>query len=188
MATISPELIGGATWFSGVDWGKGTATVDDFADFVGAAMPGLLRYGHALTGNPHDAADLVQGVLEKIGSRWSLVVRKTGDPLAYTRRAMANAHVSRWRRSRRESLVSDIPDSGDGAVTIRYAFEDEPLWHALRDLPPRQRAVVVLRYYEGLSEIEIAQTLGVSQGTVKSQASKAMATLRTKLAATVEGR
>lgn len=186
MATISPELIGGATLFSGVDWGKGTATVDDFADFVGAAMPGLLRYGHALTGNPHDAADLVQGVLEKIGSRWSLVVRKTGDPLAYTRRAMANAHVSRWRRSRRESLVSDIPDT---AVTReRYAFEDEPLWHALRDLPPRQRAVVVLRYYEGLSEIEIAQTLGVSQGTVKSQASKAMATLRTKLAATVEGR
>ncbi len=113
-------------------------------------------------------------------------MRKTGDPLAYTRRAMANAHISRWRRSRRESLVSDIPDT---AVTReRYAFEDEPLWHALRDLPPRQRAVVVLRYYEGLSEIEIAQTLGVSQGTVKSQASKAMATLRTKLAATVEGR
>ncbi len=64
MATISPELMGGAAWFSGVDWGKGTATVDDFAEFVGAAMPGLLRYGHALTGNPHDAADLVQGVLE----------------------------------------------------------------------------------------------------------------------------
>lgn len=186
MVMLAPELSGAAPWISGVDWGKGTATVDDFADFVGAAMPGLLRYGHALTGNPHDAADLVQGVLEKIGSRWSFVVRKTGDPLAYTRRAMANAHISRWRRTRRESLVSDIPDT----VTTRerYAFEDEPLWHALRDLPPRQRAVIVLRYYEGLSEIEIAQTLGVSQGTVKSQASKAMATLRTRLAATVEGR
>ena len=64
-------------------------------------LPGLLRYGHALTGNPHDAADLVQTVLEKIGSRWSYVQEKTGDPLAYVRRSMANAHVSRWRRTRR---------------------------------------------------------------------------------------
>ncbi|HVK20039.1 MAG TPA: SigE family RNA polymerase sigma factor [Actinokineospora sp.] len=170
----------------GVDWGEGAVIVDDFAEFVGVSMPGLLRYGHALTGNPHDAADLVQSVLEKIGSRWSSVAHKTGDPLAYTRRAMANAHISRWRRTRRENLVADIPDT---VVTReRYSFEDEPLWQALRDLPPRQRAVIVLRYYEGLSESEIAHTLGVSAGTVKSQASKAMATLRTKLATTVEGR
>ncbi|MBM7771116.1 RNA polymerase sigma-70 factor (sigma-E family) [Actinokineospora baliensis] len=160
--------------------------MDEFADFARAAMPGLLRYGHALTGNPHDAADLVQGVLERIGSRWSSVARKAGDPLAYTRRAMANAHVSRWRRTRRENLVADLPESPTDRV--RYAFEDEPLWQALRALPPKQRAVVVLRYYEGLSEAEIAQTLGVSAGTVKSQASKAMAALRTRLGATAEGR
>lgn len=164
----------------------GECSVDDFGEFVRAALPGLLRYGHALAGNPHDAADLVQTVLEKIGSRWVSVVRDTGDPLAYTRRAMANTHISRWRKTRKESLVADLPDVA--AVAQRDSFDNEPLWQALRALPPRQRAVIVLRYYEGLSESEIAETLGVSAGTVKSQASKAMASLRTRLEATTEGR
>ncbi|AXB45949.1 SigE family RNA polymerase sigma factor [Amycolatopsis albispora] len=157
----------------------------DFEEFVTANLPGLMRYGHALTGNPHDAADLVQTVLEKIGSRWTHVQRKTGDPMAYIRRSMANAHISRWRRTKRENLVADIPD----ARPYEHAdpFEHEPLWQALRALPPRQRAVVVLRYYEGLSEAEIAASLGVSQGTVKSQASKALASLRVKLKPAVEG-
>lgn len=156
----------------------------DFEEFVRSELPGLLRYGHALTGNPHDAADLVQTVLEKVGSRWGDLRRRTGDPMAYIRRSMANAHISRWRRIRRESLVADIPDQrgyADGDP-----FEHEPLWSALRHLPPRQRAVMVLRYYEGLSEIEIAHSLGVSPGTVKSQASKAMASLRTRLGVPVE--
>ncbi|RJQ90631.1 SigE family RNA polymerase sigma factor [Amycolatopsis panacis] len=151
----------------------------DFADFVRAALPGLLRYGHALTGNPHDAADLVQTVLEKIGTRWANVYQKTGDPIAYVRRSMANAHVSRWRRTRRESLVADPPETSPCAP--KDPFEHEPLWQALRNLPPRQRTVLVLRYYEGLSEVEIAEALGISQGTVKSQASKAIASLRGKL-------
>lgn len=159
---------------------------EDFTEFVRATLPGLLRYGHALAGNPHDAADLVQGVLERIGARWTTVVRRTGDPLAYTRRAMANAHVSRWRRTRRENLVADLPDTS--VVWQPDRFADEPLWQALRALPPRQRAVIVLRYYEDLSEVEIARTLGIAQGTVKSQANKAMATLRTRLGAVAEGR
>jgi RNA polymerase sigma-70 factor (sigma-E family) len=156
----------------------------DFGEFVRASLPGLLRYGHALTGNPHDAADLVQTVLEKIGSRWTHVQRKTGDPLAYIRRSMANAHISRWRRTRRENLVAELPDIQP--VTPADPFEHEPLWQALRDLPPRQRAVIVLRYYEGLSEAEIAEALGVSQGTVKSQASKAIASLRVTMTPAVE--
>ncbi|WP_425548679.1 SigE family RNA polymerase sigma factor [Amycolatopsis ultiminotia] len=151
----------------------------DFADFVRAALPGLLRYGHALTGNPHDGADLVQTVLEKIGTRWSYVCEKTGDPIAYVRRSMANAHISRWRRTRRENLVADPPETSSCAP--KDPFEHEPLWQALRALPPRQRTVMVLRYYEGLSEVEIADTLGISRGTVKSQASKAIASLRVKL-------
>ncbi|KMS83339.1 RNA polymerase sigma70 factor [Streptomyces regensis] len=150
-----------------------------FGEFVEANLPGLLRYGHALTGNQHDAADLVQTVLEKIGSRWPSVQRKAADPAAYVRRSMANAHISRWRKHRRESLVADLPESG--AATPADPFEHEPLWQALKDLPPRQRAVIVLRYYEELSEAEIAASLGVSTGTVKSQASKAIATLRGKL-------
>lgn len=163
----------------------GEATTD-FAEFVRAALPGLLRYGHALTGNPHDAADLVQTVLEKVGSRWTLVQRKTGDPLAYVRRSMANAHISKWRRTRRENLVADIPEVA--GTPRRDSFDNEPLWQALRSLPPRQRAVIVLRYYDGLSEAEIAESLGVSAGTVKSQASKAMSALRARLDGEYEGR
>jgi RNA polymerase sigma-70 factor (sigma-E family) len=159
--------------------------VEDFADFVRQALPGLLRYGHMLTGNPHDAADLVQTVLEKIGSRWHVIARKTGDPVAYARKAMVNAHVSRWRRSKRESLLAEFPDEPD--TPREDPFDNEPLWDALRGLPPRQRAVLVLRYYEELSEAEIAAVLGVSRGTVKSQASKAMATLRDRLGTSVGG-
>nr|WP_263254455.1 SigE family RNA polymerase sigma factor [Saccharopolyspora rosea] len=161
------------------------ATEDDFAEFVRATLPGLMRYGHALTGNPHDAADLVQTVLEKVGARWSKISRTTDEPLAYVRRAMANAHISRWRRTRRETLLADFPDVP--AAAHRDRLEDEPLWTALRSLPPRQRAVIVLRYYEGLSEAEIADTLGISRGTVKSQASKALTTLRRRLGAHAEG-
>jgi RNA polymerase sigma-70 factor (sigma-E family) len=165
-----------------------TGEAEDFGEFVRAVLPGLLRYGHALTGNPHDAADLVQGVLERIGARWSSVLHRTGDPVAYARRSMANAHVSRWRRTRRENLVAELPE--DTSVVWQYdKFDDEPLWQALRALPPRQRAVMVLRYYEDLSEAEIATTLGITKGTVKSQANKAMASLRVRLGVkAVEGR
>jgi RNA polymerase sigma-70 factor (sigma-E family) len=181
--TVSvPAFSGVESWAVTTHRGRAVAVpgeLTDFSEFVESALPGLLRYGHALTGNPHDAADLVQTVLEKIGSRWTHVQRKTGDPLAYIRRSMANAHVSRWRRTRRESLMADMPETQP--FTPADPFEHEPLWLALRALPPRQRAVMVLRYYEGLSEIEIAQTLSISTGTVKSQASKAIASLRTKL-------
>jgi RNA polymerase sigma-70 factor (sigma-E family) len=159
--------------------------VEDFAEFVRQALPGLLRYGHILTGNPHDAADLVQSVLEQVGARWQTIARKSGDPMAYTRRAMVNAHVSRWRRRRKESLLAEVPDIP--AEPQGDPFDNEPLWEALRGLPPRQRAVLVLRYYEEKSEAEIAAVLGVSRGTVKSQTSKAMAALRSRLQASVGG-
>ena len=165
--------------------GDMAATEDDFAEFVGVARPGLMRYGHALTGNPHDAADLVQTVLEKVGARWSRVSQNCEDPRAYVRKAMANTHVSRWRRTRRETLIAEFPDVPAQARHDR--LEDEPVWQALQSLPPRQRAVVVLRFYEGLTEAEIADTLGVSCGTVKSQNSKAMATLRKRLGPLAEG-
>ena len=184
MTAIATGLV--ASWCPEPDATRSIDAVadqDDFSVFVREALPGLLRYGHVLTGNPHDAADLVQTVLEKIGSRWSTVVRKTGDPVAYTRKAMANSHISRWRRTRRENLVADFPDVG--GVADKDPFDREPLWQALRDLPPRQRAVIVLRYYEEMSESEIADTLGISKGTVKSQASKAMASLRGRLGTAV---
>jgi RNA polymerase sigma factor (sigma-70 family) len=91
---------------------------------------------------------------------------------------MVNARTSRWRRRRPETLVDQVPEI---AAPTRDRFDDEPLWQALRALPKRQRAVIVLRYYEDLSEAEIAATLGISTGTVKSQASRAIATLRQRL-------
>jgi RNA polymerase sigma-70 factor (sigma-E family) len=182
MSTLEPVA---GPWRVTLDRGGGATAVEDFAEFVQQALPGLLRYGHMLTGNPHDAADLVQTVLEKLGSRWSSIVHKTGDPVAYARRSMANAHISRWRRTRRESLIADLPDRP--AETAPDPFDNEPLWEALRGLPPRQRAVMVMRYYDDLSEADIAAALGVSRGTVKSQSSKAMATLRARLGTSVGG-
>ena len=124
-------------------------------------------------------------MLLAMAATFAAVTVFSGDPMAYARRAMANAHISRWRRTRRESLVADLPDTG--AVWQPDRFADEPLWQALRALPPRQRAVIVLRYYDDLSEAEIARTLGISRGTVKSQANKAMSALRTRMGA-AEGR
>lgn len=160
-----------------VDEAGRSSLMTEFGDFAEQALPGLLRYGHALTGSPHDAADLVQGVLERVGSRWSKV-RRADDPLAYVRRAMANDHVSRWRRNRREIPVHEIPER---IRAERDRLDGEPVWQALGDLPPRQRAVIVLRYYEGMSEAEIADALNISRGTVKSQASRALDKLRAVL-------
>lgn len=127
----------------------------------------------------------MQTVLEKVGARWSKISRNCQEPTAYVRKAMANTHVSRWRRTRRETLLAEFPDVP--AAERHDRLEDEPVWHALQQLPPRQRAVVVLRYYEGLSEVEIAEELGVSCGTIKSQSSKALTTLRRELGPLAEG-
>jgi RNA polymerase sigma-70 factor (sigma-E family) len=173
-------------WARRTHQGAAAATEDDFAEFARVALPGLLRYGHALTGNPHDAADLVQTVLEKVGARWARISESCADPRAYVRKAMANTHISRWRRTRRETLIAEFPHVP--AAERHDRLEDEPVWQALQSLPPRQRAVVVLRYYEGLSESEIAQELGVSCGTVKSQNSKALASLRRRFEPAAGGR
>lgn len=148
------------------------------AAFARAALPELLRFGVAVAGSRVDAEDLVQGALESTGRRWRHV-RAQGDATGYVKRAMVNAHISRWRRLRRERLTPATPDSA--TVTGDLPFEG-PMWEALAGLPPRQRAVLVLRYYEDLPEVEIAAVLGCAPGTVKSQASKALANLRRVLA------
>lgn len=161
------------------------APFTDFTAYVEAQLPALLRFGYALTGNRHDAGDLVQDALERVGLRWSRIQRGGGHPHAYTRRTMVNAWTSRWRRHRRETLVANPPDT---CGHLPDHLDNDDLWAALRRLPPRQRAVIVLRYYEDLSEKEIAMTLGVTPGTVKSQASRALATLREQLDATPDHR
>jgi RNA polymerase sigma-70 factor (sigma-E family) len=153
--------------------------VDAFDAFVRARMPSLLRFAHALTGDPHTAADLVQDALERTGMRWSRL-DKQGDPEAYVRRAILNGRTSRWRKLRRETLVDALPER---AGVTDPAGRDEQLWRLLKELPQRQRAVIVLRYYEDMSEEQIAQTLGCAPGTVKSQASKALMKLRAAMPA-----
>ncbi|MDX6206371.1 MAG: hypothetical protein QOF39_2428 [Frankiales bacterium] len=146
---------------------------------MGAALPGLLRFGYVLTGDPHRGEELVQSALVTTYRRWNHLRQE--EPHAYVRRAMVNAHTSLWRRHRRESpLPEGFEQTAAGAGPARYDDVDLVL-RALRVLPPRQRAVIVLRYYDDLSEAEIAHALGCSPGTVKSQASRALRTLRQEL-------
>jgi RNA polymerase sigma-70 factor (sigma-E family) len=155
---------------------------EGFEEFVAAALPGLLRFGVVLTGDRHRADDLVQTALVKTMRRWRAIDHD--QPVAYVRRAMVNAQLSGWRRGRRETA---LPEGFDVAcrtdATASYDDQDQ-LARALAVLPPRQRAVIVLRYYAGFSEAEIAETLGCATGTVKSQASKALQRLRAELGPT----
>ncbi|WP_328992530.1 SigE family RNA polymerase sigma factor [Kribbella sp. NBC_01245] len=147
-----------------------------FNEFVQARLPKLLRFGHALTGDPHSGADLVQDALERAMLAWSRIDAKD-DPEGYVRRIMVNRNVSIWRRHRKERLTDQPPEKASGESPGNE--RDDGLWEAIKQLPAKQRAVIVLRYYEDLSEVQIAATMGVSTGTVKSQASRAMAKLRT---------
>ncbi len=147
-----------------------------------ASWPRLHRYGYVLTGSSHEAEELVQETLVRVFQAWHRV-GGAGAAFAYTRTAMARTHVSRWRSLTRRTELEDRtaldrsaqPPASDWESTS--AHEDE-VWRALAQLPPRQRAVVVLRFYEDLSERAIADVLGCAVGTVKSQLSRALAKLR----------
>jgi RNA polymerase sigma-70 factor (sigma-E family) len=156
----------------------GDEAYDAFDQFVRARMPALLRFAYAVTGDPHVAADLVQDALEKTGVHWTRIER-TADPEAYVKRAIINGRISRWRKLRRETLMDSLPEPRQTATGP--TGRDQELWDLLATLPRRQRAVLVLRFYEDMSEQQIADTLGCAPGTVKSQASKALAKLRAAL-------
>ena len=146
-----------------------------FDDFVRARLPHLLRFGRALTGDEHRGADLVQDALERALPRWGRI--ESEDPEGYVRRIMVNRNVSVWRGVRRERLTSTTPDR-----THLDPERDDALFAALRALPARQRTVIALRYLADQTEAQTAEAMGCSLGTVKSQASDAMKTLRTRLA------
>jgi RNA polymerase sigma-70 factor (sigma-E family) len=149
----------------------------EFEDFVVARGSALLRTAVLLcAGSRHDAEDVVQTALEKAYRHWS---RVEGDPEPYVRRILVNVTISRARRWKllREVHMAQPPEplvsAADDGVVLRDLLVRE-----LRRLPPRQRAVLVLRYWEDLSEAQIAALLGCSAGTVKSQAAKGLARLR----------
>jgi len=149
----------------------------EFSAYLAARQPALLRTAYLLTGDRHTAEDLVQTALAKLYLSWDKVNRRESLD-GYVRRILVNENNSLWRRAWKRSEVATefVPDHG---VTDAYdEGEASEIWEAVQSLPRRQRAVIVLRYYEQLSESEIAHTLGISTGTVKSQASRALATLR----------
>ncbi|MEW9552400.1 SigE family RNA polymerase sigma factor [Nonomuraea sp. NPDC050783] len=153
----------------------------EFEDFVRTRGSALLRYGYVLTGNAEDAADLVQEALLRLGDNWSRV-RNKDSPEAYVRTIMARQHVSWWRRRRRERVTDEVPDE-----VHHDAHTFGELWREIATLPRRQQAVLVLRYYEDLPDEEIAAILGISRGTVRSQAFRALATLRIRPAVLERG-
>jgi RNA polymerase sigma-70 factor (sigma-E family) len=154
--------------------------VDDeagFREFVAARLPRLARVAYLLTGSHHAAQDLVQSVLIKVAKHWPRAAQ-LDEPDAYLRRAVYHEHVSSWRRHRRELPVAQTPAHAGPADEAEAAVRRMVLRQALARLTPRQRAVIVLRYFEDLSEQDTAETLGCSVGTVKSQTHHALARLR----------
>lgn len=150
---------------------------DEFRDFVVARSPALLAFAWMLTNDAGRAEDLLQVSLARTWLHWSRVSRD-GDPVAYVRKVMVNTATAWWRRRWRGEVPTAHPPEIATADPFRPSDDRDALRRALALLPRRQRAVVVLRYYEGLSEAETAQQLGCSVGSVKSQASRGLSRLR----------
>ncbi|MGW3075684.1 SigE family RNA polymerase sigma factor [Kitasatospora sp. NPDC001132] len=152
----------------------------DFEAFAATRWRRLVRTAYLLTGDHHEAEDVVQATFAKVFRNWSRISR-LDEPDAYVHRALVNNNLSRHRRRRvRQLLVPVLPDraSTAGSGGHREVEERSVLLQALAELPQRQRAVVVLRYWEDMSERQVADVLGCSPGNVKSQASRGLAKLR----------
>jgi RNA polymerase sigma-70 factor (sigma-E family) len=156
----------------------------DFEQFVAGVGSRLLRTAYLLTGDLGHAEDLVQTALERTARRWT---RLEGSPEAYARRVLANAATDRWRRHRarvaevhRDQLDHQGSEELASDVVLRRA-----LVVAMRQLTPHQRSLLVLRFFDDLSEAETADILGISVGSVKSGTSRALDKLRTLAPATL---
>ena len=148
-----------------------------FDEYVLARGPALVRFARLLTGDDHRAEDLVQDVLAKAYVSW----RRIGSadrPDLYVRRMLVNAHHSWWRRAvNREVTVAEVRDAPTPDPAAESA-ERDALWRLIRTLSPRQRTVIVLRYYEDYDDVTIAELLHCSPGTVRTQARRALARLQ----------
>jgi RNA polymerase sigma-70 factor (sigma-E family) len=148
-----------------------------FNDFVTSRTPALMRFAYLLTGDRHAAEDLLQSALAKTVARWQSLRHE--DPEGYVRTAMLREQISWWRRLRRvrETPLGDavevVGDDHSDRTDLRLATRN-----ALLRLPMAQRAVLVLRYYEDLTETQVAAAMGCSVGTVRSRTHRAVARLR----------
>lgn len=155
-----------------------------FEEFAAVRLPALLRFAVMLTGDREHAQDVVQEVMIRAHARWRRI-RRTDRPDLYVKRMVTNEFLSSKRRRALRTVPLDAdpgvlggpvhPDHADSATT------SDEMWQQLAELPRQQRAVLVLRYYEGLSDVEIADVLGCGHGTVRGYASRALATLRLEL-------
>ena len=147
----------------------------EFDEFVLARSHGLLRTAYLLTRDQALAEDLLQTALSKAWFSWGRIER---DPEPYVRKILVNTYLSWWRRKwNGEQAWAEPPEPDPGPVGDDVDRRRD-LWSAMGRLPRRQRAVIVLRFVEDLSEAETARLLGIAPGTVKSQTSKALASLR----------
>jgi RNA polymerase sigma-70 factor (sigma-E family) len=172
-------LVPSARTVDGSELAARTAGIDDpaFRDYVRSRSRALLRTAYLLTGNVADAEDLVQSALAKTYLAWDRIEDR-GALDGYVRRAIVNTHISWWRRRRVEEYPTDeIPDQAVVDHTVSSDMQ-ETLRRAIDRLPQRMRAAVMLRYYDDMTEAEVAEVLGVSLGTVKSTVSRAVAKLR----------
>lgn len=150
----------------------------DFDDYVRARWLPLLRTATLLTGDRHAAEDLVQDALARAAQRWT-VIAEADSPDAYVRRILYTRSIDTWRRTRREPVASEHVGSSSASPDTTAATDTRvTLAAALRRLTPKQRAVLVLRFYEDRSEVESARILGCSVNTVKSQTRHALGRLR----------
>ncbi|MFC0601817.1 SigE family RNA polymerase sigma factor [Streptomyces palmae] len=161
--------------------GAATAAVfPSFTSYVRARGPVLLRTARSLTANPSDAEDLLQTALTKTYLAWERIEdQKALD--GYVRRALVNTRTSQWRKRRVDEFVCEElpePEPTPAPDPAEQQMMHDMMWRAVLRLPDRQRAMVVLRYYEDLSEAQTAELLGVSIGTVKSAVSRALGKLR----------
>jgi RNA polymerase sigma-70 factor (sigma-E family) len=155
---------------------------EDFAEFVGARWPSLYRLAYLLAASPTGAEDLLQTTLEKAYMNWARIGRMEYAE-AYVRRMLANTMASSRRRAwTGEQPYGEVPETAGDSAEMPV-LDRSMLWPLVCALPARQRAVIVLRYYEDLTEAQIADVLGCATGTVKSQSSAAIGALRRALAA-----
>jgi RNA polymerase sigma-70 factor (sigma-E family) len=153
---------------------------EEFGKFMRDRWPAMVRFAYGLTGNPWTAEDVAQAAFAKAYAAWPRVTRAR-NPDAYVKRIVVNEHRDRARRRWLAEWCTELPPDRrvDAVDAVAQIDDRSALTAALRALGPRQRAVVVLRYWLDLSEAEIAAAMSCSAGTVKSQASRALAALRT---------
>jgi RNA polymerase sigma-70 factor (sigma-E family) len=150
------------------------------ADYVRGQWFALVRYATLLCGDASEAEELVQATLTKVAVRWRFIDAKD-NPDGYVRRALVRACIDSGRRRRREPALDHLPEAAGDDLVGRFDEADR-VRRALATLPPRQRAVLVLRYLDDATEARTAEVLGCSVGTVKSQTAKALEKLRALLA------